>query len=122
MLVSIKLPDICQAISMGMLGGVGGRHVSTRRRGSSPLVRGGVGLNPHGGLLGDGSLTLPDGAPRYTRRRRAVTTSDHKSCALIQTRLKLGDIISIVAKVDEYTVELEVYRLDFDYLAISFYF
>ncbi|KAK0171987.1 hypothetical protein PV328_005369 [Microctonus aethiopoides] len=76
-----------------MLGGVGGRHVSTRRRGSSPLVRGGVGLNPHGGLLGDGSLTLPDGAPRYTRRRRAVTTSDHKSCALIQTRLKLGDIM-----------------------------
>lgn len=26
-------------------------------------------------------------------RRRAVTTSDHKSCALVQTRLKLGDIM-----------------------------
>lgn len=79
-----------------MLGGVGGRHVSTRRRGSSPLVRAGAGLNPHGppGASGDNNvLSLPDGAPRYTRRRRAVTTSDHKSCALIQTRLKLGDIM-----------------------------
>lgn len=69
-----------------MLGGVGGRHVSTRRRGSSPLVRAGAGL-------GENHVFLPDGAPRYTRRRRAVTTSDHKSCALIQTRLKLGDIM-----------------------------
>lgn len=72
-----------------MLGSVGGRHVSTRRRGSSPLVRAGAGLNPHG-ALGNG---MSSDAPRYTRRRRAVTTSDHKSCALVQTRLKLGDIM-----------------------------
>ncbi|CAG7818841.1 unnamed protein product [Allacma fusca] len=26
-------------------------------------------------------------------RRRAVTTQDHKMCALVQTRLKLGDIM-----------------------------
>lgn len=69
-----------------MLGGVAGRHMSTRRRGSSPMVRIGNNL----------TLSLDDGAgaPRIpARRRRAVTTSDHKSCALIQTRLKLGDIM-----------------------------
>ncbi|XP_035706296.1 voltage-dependent calcium channel type A subunit alpha-1 isoform X5 [Folsomia candida] len=32
-------------------------------------------------------------------RRRAVTTSDHKSCALVQTRLKLGDIMLAAAEV-----------------------
>ncbi|XP_048506525.1 voltage-dependent calcium channel type A subunit alpha-1 isoform X22 [Athalia rosae] len=82
-----------------MLGGVGGRHVSTRRRGSSPLVRGGVGPMPYGAqlLAGDAGACPPDG-PRYTRRRRAVTTSDHKSCALIQTRLKLGDIMLAAAQ------------------------
>ena len=72
-----------------MIGGVAGRHMSTRRRGSSPMVR-----------LGGGSEQLecmlqanmqPMG--HYRRRRRAVTTSDHKSCALIQTRIKLGDIM-----------------------------
>ncbi|XP_044001489.1 voltage-dependent calcium channel type A subunit alpha-1 isoform X8 [Aphidius gifuensis] len=77
-----------------MLGSVGGRHVSTRRRGSSPLVRAGAGLNPHG-ALGNG---MSSDAPRYTRRRRAVTTSDHKSCALVQTRLKLGDIMLAAAQ------------------------
>lgn len=69
-----------------MLGSVGGRHMSTRRRGSSPMVRLGNNL----------TINLEDGQfqPRTpTRRRRAVTTSDHKSCALIQTRLKLGDIM-----------------------------
>lgn len=73
-------------LSFRMLGGVAGRHMSNRRRGSSPAVRLGVTL----------ALEYPDGmlAPRTpTRRRRAVTTSDHKSCALIQTRLKLGDIM-----------------------------
>ncbi|KAL5233819.1 hypothetical protein ACI65C_001229 [Semiaphis heraclei] len=60
-----------------MLGGVVGRHMSIRRRESSPSV-------PHPG---------GPGSPRYRRRRRAVTTSDHKTCALIQTRIKLGDII-----------------------------
>lgn len=67
-----------------MLGGVAGRHMSTRRRGSSPMVRMGNNLSTE-----DGNM-----APRIPpRRRRAVTTSDHKSCALIQTRLKLGDIM-----------------------------
>ncbi|KAJ8968304.1 hypothetical protein NQ317_013711 [Molorchus minor] len=60
-----------------MLGGVAGRHMSNRRRGSSPAIRAGEEFSP----------------ARYARRRRAVTTSDHKSCALIQTRLKLGDIM-----------------------------
>lgn len=61
-----------------MLGGVAGRHLS-RRRGSSPAVK-----------WEDGAIPVS----RYARRRRAaVTTSDHKSCALIQTRLKLGDIM-----------------------------
>lgn len=72
-----------------MLGGVAGRHMSTRRRGSSPMVR--VGNNlilPFDDTGGNGAPKLP---PRG--RRRAVTTSDHKSCALIQTRLKLGDIM-----------------------------
>ncbi|KAL6260735.1 hypothetical protein P5V15_008258 [Pogonomyrmex californicus] len=85
-----------------MLGGVGGRHVSTRRRGSNPLVRGSVGLIGYGATSGtsggpgntDGGATHLETMPRYAaRRRRAVTTSDHKSCALIQTRLKLGDIM-----------------------------
>ncbi|KAH1005167.1 hypothetical protein HUJ04_006201 [Dendroctonus ponderosae] len=61
-----------------MLGGVAGRHMS-RRRGSSPAIK-----------WEDGAVPVS----RYARRRRAaVTTSDHKSCALIQTRLKIGDII-----------------------------
>lgn len=86
-----------------MLGSVGGRHVSTRRRGSNPLVRGSVGFIGYGATSGigggpgntaDGGATHLDTMPRYAaRRRRAVTTSDHKSCALIQTRLKLGDIM-----------------------------
>ncbi|XP_018318088.1 voltage-dependent calcium channel type A subunit alpha-1 [Mycetomoellerius zeteki] len=90
-----------------MLGGVGGRHVSTRRRGSNPLVRGSVGLIGYGATSGtsgglgntDGNATQLDAMPRYAaRRRRAVTTSDHKSCALIQTRLKLGDIMLAAAQ------------------------
>ncbi|EZA48887.1 Voltage-dependent calcium channel type A subunit alpha-1 [Ooceraea biroi] len=81
-----------------MLGSVGGRHVSSRRRGSNPLMRGGVGLTGYGATSGfgnadSGGMQL-EPIPRYAaRRRRAVTTSDHKSCALIQTRLKLGDIM-----------------------------
>ncbi|XP_011635066.1 voltage-dependent calcium channel type A subunit alpha-1 isoform X2 [Pogonomyrmex barbatus] len=90
-----------------MLGGVGGRHVSTRRRGSNPLVRGSVGLIGYGATSGtsggpgntDGGATHLETMPRYAaRRRRAVTTSDHKSCALIQTRLKLGDIMLAAAQ------------------------
>ncbi|XP_071560311.1 voltage-dependent calcium channel type A subunit alpha-1 isoform X11 [Temnothorax nylanderi] len=91
-----------------MLGGVGGRHVAARRRGSNPLVRGSVGHIGHGATSGiggaagnaaDGGATHLDTVPRYAaRRRRAVTTSDHKSCALIQTRLKLGDIMLAAAQ------------------------
>lgn len=79
-----------------MLGSVGGRHVSTRRRGSSPMVRIGAGLvGGHGNGDGGGPGGLPPSdAPRYTRRRTAVTTSDHKNCALVQTKLKLGDIMT----------------------------
>lgn len=62
----------------------GGRHMASRRRGSSPMIR----LN----------LELPhaDGSPKTgvsPRRRRAVAVADHKSCALIQTRLKLGELV-----------------------------
>lgn len=81
-----------------MLGGVGGRHVSQRRRGSNPVPRS-AGLTGGYGTI-SGTTGGPDGGaiqsdvPKYAaRRRRAVTTSDHKSCALIQTRLKLGDIM-----------------------------
>ncbi|XP_070165290.1 voltage-dependent calcium channel type A subunit alpha-1 isoform X13 [Polyergus mexicanus] len=88
-----------------MLGSVGGRHVSTRRRGSNPLMRGGVGLMGYGTTSGiggnavDGNAMYSEPVPRYAaRRRRAVTTSDHKSCALIQTRLKLGDIMLAAAQ------------------------
>ncbi|KAL2726963.1 voltage-dependent calcium channel type A subunit alpha-1 isoform X29 [Vespula squamosa] len=80
-----------------MLGSVGGRHVSTRRRGSSPQVRGGAGLTFYGAggpnNSNDATGGMPPDAPTYAaRRRRAVTTSDYKSCALVQTRLKFGDI------------------------------
>lgn len=62
--------------------------MSTRRRGSSPLVRGGAGLAGYAGPGASGNsndgVTMPPDAQRYAaRRRRAVTTSDHKSCALV---------------------------------------
>ncbi|XP_060810711.1 voltage-dependent calcium channel type A subunit alpha-1 [Amyelois transitella] len=70
-----------------MLGGVGGRHASVRRRGSSPGVRRVV--------AGDS----PPASPRPVRRRRAaLAASDHKTCALIHTRLKLGDIMLAAAQ------------------------
>ncbi|CAK1599481.1 unnamed protein product [Parnassius mnemosyne] len=66
-------------VHLGMLGGVGGRHATVRRRGSSPGVRRGE---------------SPPASPRPPRRRRAaLAASDHKTCALIHTRLKLGDIM-----------------------------
>lgn len=72
--------------------------MSTRRRVSSPLVRGGAGLAGYPGPGASGNSTDVTGMPpdmqKYTAiRRRAVTTSDHKSCALVQTRVKLGDIM-----------------------------
>ncbi|CAK1548189.1 unnamed protein product [Leptosia nina] len=66
-----------------MLGGVGGRHASVRRRGSSPGVH-----------ARRDNMSSPPASPRPMRRRRAaVAVSDHKTCALIHTRLKLGDIM-----------------------------
>lgn len=62
----------------------GGRHMASRRRGSSPMIRG---------------LEVPEASPKTgattvsPRRRRAVAVADHKSCALIQTRLKLGELV-----------------------------
>lgn len=113
-----------------MLGGVAGRHISNRRRDSSPMVRFSVGggsigggssleggsLRISGGHNATGNATGLDNLPLQTnnvtnsscnrnsstvhiiprvpaRRRRAVTTSDYKSCAIVQTRLKLGDIM-----------------------------
>ncbi|KAL9879783.1 calcium voltage-gated channel subunit cacophony isoform 6-T6 [Glossina fuscipes fuscipes] len=90
-----------------MLGGVAGRHMSNRRRGSSPMVRLSAGLPVASSLDGSGSIGGESGpaginaqyAPKIPpRRRRAVTTSDYKSCALIQTRLKLGDIMLAAAQ------------------------
>ncbi|XP_076756209.1 calcium voltage-gated channel subunit cacophony isoform X21 [Xylocopa sonorina] len=73
-----------------MLGGVGGRHMSTRRRVSSPLVRGGAGLTGYAGPGASGNsndvVAMPPDALRR-RRRMAVTTSDHKRCALVHARL-----------------------------------
>ena len=58
--------------------------MASRRRGSSPMIR--------------ANLEAPDaqaGAFKGAspRRRRAVAVQDHKSCALIQTRLKLGELV-----------------------------
>lgn len=44
------------------------------------------------------NLEIPEGMPSALkgaspRRRRAVAVQDHKSCALIQTRLKLGELV-----------------------------
>jgi len=68
-----------------MIGG-GSRHIisASRRRGSSPMIR--------------ATLDVPEGYPGLSkgaspRRRRAVAVQDHKSCALIQTRLKLGELV-----------------------------
>lgn len=62
-----------------------GRHMATsRRRESSPMVRAG-----HLASL-DVEASPSKASPR---RRRAVAVADHKSCALIQTRLKLGELV-----------------------------
>lgn len=63
----------------------GGRHMTaSRRRGSSPMIK--------------ATLELPPGSPggfkgASPRRRRAVAVQDFKSCALIETRLKLGELV-----------------------------
>ena len=44
-------------------------------------------------LLGpNGAPTTVQGPGRF-RRRRAVSAADHKSCALVQSKMKLGDIM-----------------------------
>ncbi|CAO1437735.1 unnamed protein product [Diamesa serratosioi] len=65
----------------------GGRHMS-RRRGSSPMVR----------LGGSLEVNDPNMPTKASPRRRQGITADHKSCALIQTRLKLGDIMLAAAQ------------------------
>lgn len=61
----------------------GGRHMASRRRGSIPMIRATLDLPASPG----GTHVVP------SRRRRAVAVQDHKSCALIQTRLKLGELV-----------------------------
>ncbi|KAG8192007.1 hypothetical protein JTE90_001741 [Oedothorax gibbosus] len=72
-----------------MIGATGSRHLSGRRRGSSPNV------SPAHLLLRGGTLSTQmeedeDNEPRqFARgRRRAVDASDHKTCALLHTHLK----------------------------------
>lgn len=61
-----------------------GRHMNaSRRRESSPMVNRGSSVDADG-------ITTKGASPR---RRRAVAVADHKSCALIQTRLKLGELV-----------------------------
>ncbi|KAG5672200.1 hypothetical protein PVAND_002347 [Polypedilum vanderplanki] len=62
-----------------------GRHMG-RRRESAAMVRASL----------DGELGASKGAS--PRRRRAVAVADHKSCALIQTRLKLGELVLAAAQ------------------------
>ena len=68
-----------------MIGGAGSRHLARRR---SSLASASPSL-----LSGGSPRLLPglseedDGAPA-PRRRRAVDTSDLRSCALVQTRMK----------------------------------
>lgn len=70
-----------QFLSTRMIGG--GRHMASRRRGSSPMIR--------------ATLEAPEGTEiskgPSPRRRRACAVQDYKSCALIETRLKLGELV-----------------------------
>ena len=56
-----------------------------------PGAGGRLSLLSNGGL-GSGLNLGPQGGGRF-RRRRAVSTTDFKSCALVQSKLKLGDIM-----------------------------
>ncbi|CRL08058.1 CLUMA_CG021016, isoform A [Clunio marinus] len=68
----------------------GGRHMASRRRGSSPIIRGLSNVDVH--------ETIQSKTGVSPRRRRAVAVGDHKSCALIQTRLKLGELVLAAAQ------------------------
>ncbi|XP_076454504.1 voltage-dependent calcium channel type A subunit alpha-1-like, partial [Babylonia areolata] len=79
-----------------MIGATGSRHLGQRRRAS--LVSGSLGLGPSmlshlegvaegdegGGAGGGGRM----GGGRPVTRRRVVDTSDLRTCAILQTRLK----------------------------------
>ncbi|XP_076348090.1 voltage-dependent calcium channel type A subunit alpha-1-like [Tachypleus tridentatus] len=87
-----------------MIGAAGSRHLGGKRRGSSPCVsphlqhmaRSKLGTHDedeeddeNGRVYSSTRLSIPE-LPQGVRfnRRRAVTTSDHKSCALVQTKFK----------------------------------
>ncbi|GFY77722.1 uncharacterized protein TNIN_305831 [Trichonephila inaurata madagascariensis] len=78
-----------------MIGASGSRHLNSRRRGSSPNVSPHLlHLNRNAQSLStqheaDEGMLMPELPPGVRlSRRRAVDTSDHKTCALLHTRLK----------------------------------
>lgn len=74
----------------------GGRHMMASRRRAS--ISTGLEIPASPGALKGVS----------PRRRRAVAVQDHKSCALIQTRLKLGELVwvgKIINHVEETKIE-----------------
>ena len=85
-----------------MIGATGSRHMSARRRSSAA-----AGISPSHMLLGSrssglGSLSeAGDGSTGSARqpvaRRRAVDTSDLRSCALVQTKMKTWKKLSRVS-------------------------
>ncbi|XP_023217399.1 voltage-dependent calcium channel type A subunit alpha-1-like isoform X2 [Centruroides sculpturatus] len=80
-----------------MIGAAGSRHMNSRRRGSSPNIsplfyhsaKSPLSQHKEESEDGEGRLSVPE-MPMGVRlnRRRAVDTSDHKTCALLQTKLK----------------------------------
>jgi len=71
--------------SRTMIGATGSRHMSQRRRGSlaTPAASPSM-FSPMGGLAEVDEF----GPKRSAVRRRAVDTSDYRTCAILQTRLK----------------------------------
>lgn len=69
-----------------MIGGVAGRHPRRRMSLASANIRNSQSLTLQ--------IEMPESSQKYApTRRRAVSTKDYKSCALIHERLKLGDIM-----------------------------
>lgn len=66
-----------------MIGAAGSRHQRRRASLAVPALSGGGMYSPM-----DHLRELDENAPRTVSRRRAVDTSDFKSCAILQTRLK----------------------------------
>ncbi|PVD22344.1 hypothetical protein C0Q70_18154 [Pomacea canaliculata] len=71
-----------------MIGATGSRHLGQRRRAS--LASASLGLTP--GMLShlEGVAEADEGGGRFrsATRRRVVDTSDLRTCAILQTRLK----------------------------------